>query len=186
MANFNVDNAMKWVANYRRNPLGETGDYLDDTMWIESPDGRTFIITGDEDIGFEDVEELASMLNSKLTPAEPKEDIEFFKTSTPRPKMTNEDTRKRIANIIRENITFSGQIGDYIIHGAIEKLCDLIDENNRAWRDYHEQAEPKEEQSQFEIVKVKTGQIVECEGKKFTFGIVRKTGEIQAFSIDTI
>jgi len=30
--------------------------------------------------------------------------------------------KEAIAKILRDNITFSGQIGDYVIHGAIEKL----------------------------------------------------------------
>ncbi len=38
--------------------------------------------------------------------------------------MITEQDRKAIAEILRDNITFSPQIGDYVIHGAIEKICD--------------------------------------------------------------
>lgn len=34
---------------------------------------------------------------------------------------------RELADILRENIKFSGQTGDYVIHGAIEKLIE--------WRD---------------------------------------------------
>lgn len=35
-------------------------------------------------------------------------------------------TREKIAEIIKDNITFSHQIDAYIIHGAIEKIMDLV------------------------------------------------------------
>jgi hypothetical protein len=37
-------------------------------------------------------------------------------------------TREVIATILEDNITFSGQVGDYVIHGAIEEIFKLIDE----------------------------------------------------------
>jgi uncharacterized membrane protein YraQ (UPF0718 family) len=36
------------------------------------------------------------------------------------------ELRKRIAEILRNGITFSGQVGDYVIHGAIDELIKLI------------------------------------------------------------
>lgn len=38
----------------------------------------------------------------------------------------NENLRKRIAEAIKDGITFSGQIGDYVITGAIDKLDVII------------------------------------------------------------
>lgn len=32
--------------------------------------------------------------------------------------------REQIAQILKDNITFSPQIGDYVIHGAIERLLE--------------------------------------------------------------
>ena len=37
---------------------------------------------------------------------------------------TTEESREEVAQILRDNITFSPQIGDYVIHGAIEKLIE--------------------------------------------------------------
>jgi hypothetical protein len=34
--------------------------------------------------------------------------------------------KEDIAQILRDNITFSGQTGDYIIHGAIDKLIEYF------------------------------------------------------------
>lgn len=39
--------------------------------------------------------------------------------------MTEQQYRKECARIIRDNITFSPQIGDYVIHGALDKLWKL-------------------------------------------------------------
>ena len=39
--------------------------------------------------------------------------------------MTKEEYQNEAAKILRENITFSGQVGDYVIHGALEKLWEL-------------------------------------------------------------
>ena len=33
--------------------------------------------------------------------------------------------KKQIAKILKENITFSGQLGDYVVHGAIDKIIEL-------------------------------------------------------------
>lgn len=140
--NQNRDNA---IIGYRQKLAYLVPILLEDQLRVDKAKYGVTCIQLQDDGKLKRLDPTKIVYSNFTTPAEPKEDIEFFKTSTPRPKMTNEDTRKRIANIIRENITFSGQIGDYIIHGAIEKLCDLIDENNRAWRDFHEQAEPKEE-----------------------------------------
>lgn len=38
--------------------------------------------------------------------------------------MTTDKTKEEIAAILRDNIHFSGQVGDYVIHGAIEKLLE--------------------------------------------------------------
>lgn len=35
-------------------------------------------------------------------------------------------SEKDIAQMLRDNITFSGQVGDYVIHGAIEKIKEYI------------------------------------------------------------
>lgn len=35
-----------------------------------------------------------------------------------------EDEHEKIAQILRDNITFSGQVGDYVIHGAINKIIE--------------------------------------------------------------
>lgn len=37
---------------------------------------------------------------------------------------TAEESREEVAQILRDNITFSPQIGNYVIHGAIEKLLE--------------------------------------------------------------
>ena len=34
-------------------------------------------------------------------------------------------TRESIVEILKDNITFSGQVGDYVIHGAIDKILEL-------------------------------------------------------------
>lgn len=34
------------------------------------------------------------------------------------------NNHEQIAKILRDNITFSGQTGDYVIHGAIEKILE--------------------------------------------------------------
>ena len=39
--------------------------------------------------------------------------------------MTKEEYQKEAAKILRDNITFSGQVGDFVIHGALEKLWEL-------------------------------------------------------------
>lgn len=36
--------------------------------------------------------------------------------------VVGENDREHIAQILRDNITFSGQVGDYVIHGAIDKI----------------------------------------------------------------
>ena len=36
-----------------------------------------------------------------------------------------------IAAILRDNIHFSGQLGDYVIHGACEKILELLEERER-------------------------------------------------------
>ena len=38
--------------------------------------------------------------------------------------VVNDAEREEVAKILRDNITFSGQVGDYIIHGAIDKLIE--------------------------------------------------------------
>jgi len=35
---------------------------------------------------------------------------------------------EQILSILRDNITFSGQVGDYVVHGAVEKIKELIKE----------------------------------------------------------
>lgn len=35
--------------------------------------------------------------------------------------------REEITEILRDNITFSEQVGKYVIHGALDKLIELID-----------------------------------------------------------
>ena len=35
-----------------------------------------------------------------------------------------EEEREQLASILRDNITFSGQVGGYVIHGAIEKIIE--------------------------------------------------------------
>lgn len=35
--------------------------------------------------------------------------------------------REEITEILRDNITFSDQVGKYVIHGALDKLIELID-----------------------------------------------------------
>lgn len=37
-----------------------------------------------------------------------------------------QELREQIAQILRDNITFSGQVGYYVIHGAIDKLIELF------------------------------------------------------------
>ena len=37
-------------------------------------------------------------------------------------EQTDKERRDKIAQILREGITFSGQVGDYVIHGAIDEL----------------------------------------------------------------
>lgn len=39
--------------------------------------------------------------------------------------ITEEDYKKRCAEILRNNITFAGQIGDYVIHGALDAIWKL-------------------------------------------------------------
>jgi hypothetical protein len=54
-----------WIAKCYRNPIGETGNYNPDTLILVSPNGHNFHISdGDEEIMFEDVEELARKLNA--------------------------------------------------------------------------------------------------------------------------
>lgn len=36
--------------------------------------------------------------------------------------------REKIAQILAENITFSPQMGGYVVHGAIEKLIHLMED----------------------------------------------------------
>lgn len=36
--------------------------------------------------------------------------------------------REQIMKILRDNITFSHQVEGYVVHGAIDKLADLINE----------------------------------------------------------
>ncbi len=40
-------------------------------------------------------------------------------------QLTEEQYKERCAEILRDNITFSGQLGDYVIHGALEMLWKL-------------------------------------------------------------
>lgn len=47
-----------------------------------------------------------------------------------------ESDREQVAKILQENITFSGQLGDYVIHGAIEKLLE--------WRKLYSDQQNKE------------------------------------------
>lgn len=54
--------------------------------------------------------------------------------------------KKEIAQILKDNITFSGQLGDYVIHGAIDKIIELhksLIENERE-RIQHCQCKPEE------------------------------------------
>ena len=37
-------------------------------------------------------------------------------------EQTDKERRDKIAQILRDGITFSGQVGDYVIHGAIDEL----------------------------------------------------------------
>ena len=39
--------------------------------------------------------------------------------------LTEKQFKERCAEILRSRITFSGQLGDYIIHGALEELWQL-------------------------------------------------------------
>lgn len=39
--------------------------------------------------------------------------------------ITEEEFKKRCAEILRNNITFAGQVGDYVIHGALAELWKL-------------------------------------------------------------
>lgn len=40
-------------------------------------------------------------------------------------KMTEDQFKERCADILRENITFSGQLRTYVIHGALEEIWKL-------------------------------------------------------------
>lgn len=40
---------------------------------------------------------------------------------------------EQIAEILRDNITFSGQVGDYVIHGAIEKILERENQESIAF-----------------------------------------------------
>jgi hypothetical protein len=48
----------------------------------------------------------------------------FFSILESKPEPRN--MREQIAQILRDNITFSGQVGDYVIHGAIDKILELV------------------------------------------------------------
>lgn len=49
-------------------------------------------------------------------------------------KLRSETLDEQILTILRDNITFSGQVGDYVVHGAIAKIKKLIaDEAGKAW-----------------------------------------------------
>lgn len=46
------------------------------------------------------------------------------------PDRAKEDEHEKIAQILRDNITFSGQVGDYVIHGAINKIIEHFSDHS--------------------------------------------------------
>ena len=44
--------------------------------------------------------------------------------------ITEKEFKERCAEILRKNITFSHQVGDYVIHGALDSLWKLHTEQN--------------------------------------------------------
>lgn len=44
--------------------------------------------------------------------------------------ITEKEFKERCADILRKNITFSHQVGDYVIHGALDALWQLHTEQN--------------------------------------------------------
>jgi hypothetical protein len=54
----------KFIAKCRRNPIGDTGDYDEDTLWIINPEGREIYVTGEE-VYFEDLKEICEALNNR-------------------------------------------------------------------------------------------------------------------------
>lgn len=44
--------------------------------------------------------------------------------------ITEKEFKERCADILRKNITFSHQVGDYVIHGALDALWELHTEQN--------------------------------------------------------
>jgi hypothetical protein len=40
-------------------------------------------------------------------------------------KSKEEEFKEHVAQILRDNITFAGQVGDYVIHGALDKIWQL-------------------------------------------------------------
>lgn len=71
-------------------------------------------------------------------------------------------TREKIAQILRENITFSGQVGDYVIHGAIDKL---ISEHHKVVNHLDDQFNA----------------LAECCGELANYGAGHKLGEINSW-----
>lgn len=71
-------------------------------------------------------------------------------------------TREKIAQILRDNITFSGQVGDYVIHGAIDKL---ISEHYKV----------------VNLLDAQFNALAECCGELSRYGAGHKLGEINSW-----
>lgn len=75
---------------------------------------------------------LGTFLNLQAAFKKPVIDLDNFPNEWPHmPRIVMRGTpeeRERVAQILRDGITYSGQVGDFVIHGAIDELIKWRDE----------------------------------------------------------